>query len=70
MSIAFGTEVMHHRVKPVVTRSILLLTRHLYSVFEADNVVYLGEVHVLLAEDESLQVDNQNFGQRIYFCLL
>ena len=70
MSIAFGTEVMHHSVQSVVACPILLFTRHLYSVFQADNVVDLGEVHVPLAENKALQMDNQNFGQRVDFCLL
>ena len=58
MAVTFSAEMMHNRVKLVLSCSILLTARDLYLLLDLHDVINFSEVHVPLAEDETLKMDN------------
>lgn len=65
MSIAFSSEVMDHRIKFVCAHARVSRAGYLKHWFDLDYVIYLGKVHVSLAEYEPLQVNDEDVRQRV-----
>ena len=69
MSVALRSVVVDDTIKPVFAHRRLKVARQLDVLLDLNPVVYLLIVHLLLAEDEALEVDDQYLWQRADLCL-
>ena len=69
MSIALGSKVMNNPINFICSNRLISLAWYLYHWFYFNYIVYFGKVHISLAEDESLQMDDEYVGERVDLCL-
>ena len=70
VAITFGAIVMYNAVQLIGADRLVLLARNLDGWLDLYDVIDLDEVHVLLAKHETLQVNDEDLGQRVDLCLL
>ena len=70
MAIVLSPIMMHYSVEFIGPDSGFLVAGDLQDGLDLYYVIDLGEVHVLLAKHEALEVDYEAFGQRVNLGLL
>ena len=70
MAIALSSIMMYYAIQFIGSDGGILLARDLDYRLDLYYIIYFGEVHMSLTKHEAFKVDDEDFGQRIYLCLL